>query len=77
MTLLFMFGHDFDVDDIVFIKGTHRARIIRQGPTKTVFHMLDTDLMLDSCILAIGSMSFHPHDRQTSLHLRWKTLFQR
>ncbi len=44
--LLFMFGHDFDVDDIVYIKGEHRARIIRQTPTKTVFHMLDTDRKL-------------------------------
>ena len=44
--LLFMFGHDFDVDDIVYIKGTQRARIIRQTPTKTVFHMIDTDRKL-------------------------------
>ena len=44
--LLFMFGHDFDVDDIVYIKGTHRARIIRQTQTKTVFHMIDTDRKL-------------------------------
>ena len=44
--LMFMFGHDFDPDDIVYIKGTHRARIIRQTPTKTVFHMIDTDRKL-------------------------------
>lgn len=44
--LLFMVGHDFDVDDIVFIKGIHRARIIRQTPTKTVFHLLETDRKL-------------------------------
>lgn len=44
--LLFMFGHDFDPDDVVYIKGTHRARIIRQTPTKTVFHMVDTDRKL-------------------------------
>ena len=44
--LLFMFGHDFDVDDIVYIKGVDRARIIRQTPTKTVFHMLETDRKL-------------------------------
>jgi len=35
--LLFMFGHDFDVDDIVYINGDKKARIIRQTPTKTVF----------------------------------------
>jgi hypothetical protein len=42
----FMFGHDFDVDDIVYIGGKQRARIIRQTPTKTVFHMLDTNRKL-------------------------------
>lgn len=44
--LLFMFGHDFDVDDIVYINGEKRARIIRQTPTKTVFHLLETDRKL-------------------------------
>ena len=44
--LIFMFGHDFDVDDIVYIKGEQKARIIRQTPTKTVFHMLETDRKL-------------------------------
>lgn len=44
--LLFMFGHDFDVDDIVYINGEKKARIIRQTPTKTVFHLIDTDRKL-------------------------------
>jgi len=44
--VLFMLGHDFDVDDIVYIGGTKKARIIRQTPTKTVFHLLDTDRKL-------------------------------
>jgi hypothetical protein len=44
--LLFMFGHDFDVDDIVYINGNKKARIIRQTPTKTVFHLVDTDRKL-------------------------------
>ena len=44
--LLFMFGHDFDVDDIVYIGGEKKARIIRQTPTKTVFHLIDTDRKL-------------------------------
>ena len=43
---LFMFGSDFDVDDIVYIGGTKKARIIRQTPTKTVFHLLETDRKL-------------------------------
>ena len=44
--LLFMFGHDFDVDDIVYIGGEKKARIIRQTPTKTVFHLIETDRKL-------------------------------
>ena len=44
--LLFMFGHDFDVDDIVYLGGEKKARIIRQTPTKTVFHLIDTDRKL-------------------------------
>ena len=44
--LIFMFGHDFDVDDIVFIGGEKKARIIRQTPTKTVFHLIETDRKL-------------------------------
>ena len=44
--LRFMFGSDFDVDDIVWISGNKKARIIRQTPTKTVFHMLETDRKL-------------------------------
>ena len=44
--LRFMFGSDFDVDDIVWIGGNKNARIIRQTPTKTVFHMLETDRKL-------------------------------
>ena len=44
--LLFMVGHDFDVDDIVYIGGEKKARIIRPTPTKTVFHLLETDRKL-------------------------------
>ena len=44
--LMFMLGHDFDVDDIVYIGGEKKARIIRQTPTKTVFHLIDTDRKL-------------------------------
>ena len=44
--LLFMFGNDFDVDDIVYINGEKRARIVRQTVTKTVFHLIDTERKL-------------------------------
>ena len=44
--LICMFGHDFDVDDIVYIGGTKKARIIRQTPTKTVFHLIESDRKL-------------------------------
>jgi hypothetical protein len=44
--MTFMFGHDFDPDDIVYIGGEKKARIIRQTPTKTVFHLIDTDRKL-------------------------------
>ena len=44
--MTFMFGHDFDPDDIVYLGGEKKARIIRQTPTKTVFHLIDTDRKL-------------------------------
>ena len=43
---LFMWGTDFDVDDIVFIGGTKKARIIRQTMTKTVFYLYETERKL-------------------------------
>ena len=36
----------FDTDDIVYIGGEKKARIVRQTPTKTVFHIIDTDRKL-------------------------------
>jgi|TARA_Y100000310_G_scaffold192426_1_gene192381 small-conductance mechanosensitive channel len=44
--VMFLFGTDFDVDDIVYIGGEKKARIIRQTLTKTVFHILETDRKL-------------------------------
>jgi hypothetical protein len=41
-----MLGSDFNTDDVVWIGGTKKARIVRQTPTKTVFHLLDTDRKL-------------------------------
>ena len=43
---MFMFGSDFDVDDIVYIGGSKKARIIRISLTKTAFHIIDTDRKL-------------------------------
>jgi len=43
---MFMFGSDFDVDDVVYIGGKTKARIVRQTHTKTVFHILDSDRKL-------------------------------
>ena len=44
--ITFMYGSDFDTDDIVYIGGEKKARIVRQTPTKTVFHLLETDRKL-------------------------------
>tara|TARA_B100000900_G_C20600284_1_gene725227 strand:+ start:4024 stop:4344 length:321 start_codon:yes stop_codon:yes gene_type:complete len=37
--LQFLWGHDFDVDDVVFIKGCKKARIVRQSIFKTTFYV--------------------------------------
>ena len=39
--LKFMMGNDFNNDDIVWINGTKKARIIRQGIYKTTFYLYD------------------------------------
>jgi small-conductance mechanosensitive channel len=44
--MMFLFGSDFDVDDIVYISGNKKARIIRQTLFKTVFHLIETDRKL-------------------------------
>jgi small-conductance mechanosensitive channel len=41
--LQFLWGHDFDVDDIVFIKGVKKARIVRQNIWKTTFYVFPHD----------------------------------
>lgn len=35
----FLWGNDFNVDDIVYIRGTKRARIVRQNLWKTTFYV--------------------------------------
>lgn len=37
----FLMGSDFDVDDIVYINGAKKARIVRQGIYKTTFYLFD------------------------------------
>jgi len=44
--MMFLLGSDFDVDDIVYIGGNKKARIIRQTLFKTVFHLIETDRKL-------------------------------
>jgi hypothetical protein len=39
--LKFMMGNDFNNDDIVYINGTKKARIVRQGIYKTTFYLYD------------------------------------
>ena len=43
---MFMFGSDYDVDDIVYIGGKTKARITRISMTKTTFHIIETDRKL-------------------------------
>ena len=35
----FLWGNDFNVDDIVYIRGTKRSRIVRQNLWKTTFYV--------------------------------------
>lgn len=37
----FLWGNDFNVDDIVYIRGVKKARIIRQNIWKTTFYVFD------------------------------------
>tara|TARA_B110000285_G_C15012675_1_gene557300 strand:- start:205 stop:525 length:321 start_codon:yes stop_codon:yes gene_type:complete len=37
--LQFLMGSDFDIDDIVYIKGTKKARIVRQSIWRTTFYV--------------------------------------
>lgn len=44
--VMFFIGNDYSADDIVYIHGEKKARIIRHGLTKTVFYLYDTDRKL-------------------------------
>ena len=37
--LQFLWGTDFDIDDVVYINGTKKARIVRQTIWKTTFYV--------------------------------------
>lgn len=39
--MTFLLGNDFNVDDIVYINGTKKARIVRQSLNKTTFYVYD------------------------------------
>lgn len=54
----FLWGNDFNVDDIVYINGIKKARIVRQGVYKTTFYLYDHKRKF-----------IVPNDRLWSLHL--------
>lgn len=39
----FLWGNDFNIDDIVYINGNKKARIVRQGLFKTTFYLYEHD----------------------------------
>jgi len=54
----FLWGNDFNVDDIVYINGVKKARIVRQGIYKTTFYLYDHNRKF-----------IVPNDRLWSLHI--------
>ena len=54
--ITFMYGSDFDTDDIVYIDGEKKARIVRQTPTKTVFHSA-----IDTSWLSLVRLTYELH----------------
>ena len=44
--ITFYYGNDYNVDDIVYIGGTKKARIVRQTFTKTVFYLSEDNRRL-------------------------------
>jgi hypothetical protein len=41
--ITFYYGNDYNVDDIVYIGGNKKARIVRQTFTKTVFYLIENN----------------------------------
>lgn len=60
--ILFLMGNDYNVDDIVYINGNKKARIVRQSIYKTTFYLYDHHRKF-----------IVPNDRIWSLHIE-KTL---
>lgn len=58
MGVQFLWGNDFNVDDIVWINGVKKARIVRQGIWKTTFYLFDHNRKF-----------IVPNDRIWTLHL--------
>lgn len=56
--MLFLIGNDFNTDDIVYINGVKKARIVRQSVFKTTFYLYDH-----------GRKFIVPNDRIWTLHL--------
>lgn len=56
--MLFLIGNDFNVDDVVYINGAKKARIVRQSVFKTTFYLYDH-----------GRKFIVPNDRIWTLHL--------
>lgn len=56
--MLFLIGNDFNIDDIVYINGNKRARIVRQSVFKTTFYLYDH-----------GRKFIVPNDRVWTLNL--------
>lgn len=56
--MLFLMGNNFNVDDIVYINGVKKARIVRQSVFKTTFYLYDH-----------GRKFIVPNDRIWTLHL--------
>lgn len=44
--LMFLYDHDYNVDDEVLINGVRKARIVRQTVSKTVFYLYDNSTRL-------------------------------
>lgn len=54
--LLFFIGKDFDVDDVVYIEGKKKARILRVGPMRTTFLIEKTGRKLVVYNTKLGEM---------------------
>lgn len=54
--ILFFLGRDYNVDDIVYIKGVKKARILRVGIVRTTFYMHATNRKLTVYNTKLGDL---------------------